>query len=391
MKKRLIVCLLCIVVLGTTACGNQNIQTGSMESQNDNIDTAESEQKEELPQEETVKVNIYYSPVGTARLDSALEEVKGIKPETIISRLCLHNIVSIDTRVLDFIESKEMGKNVLTLNLNKAFGEYLNTMGIQSEEIIMAALTNTFLEAYGADAILVLVDGKALKTMNHSYEEPLVFTKLESTKSETETAVNSEEFCVERVEDDSIAKNNDQIHIVYPRIVGPADEEVLKAMNTHLKEYALSLYEFENTEQLSCDYEVTYVDGDEISIVFRGTMKWKGNEHQYSYAASFNFDLANGQYLRPLTKWDMEELADRLLRFEHCEMLSDMEVNTFIQQLQMYYPKLEEALEKFDFDFDEVLSVAQGYSYRSEDGVGLIIPVSDDILDYVEVKVLTDY
>ena len=87
----------------------------------------------------------------------------------------------------------------------------------------------------------------------------------------------------------------------------------------------------------------------------------------------------------------MEELADRLLRFEHCEMLSDMEVNTFIQQLQMYYPKLEEALEKFDFNFDEVLSVAQGYSYRSEDGVGLIIPVSDDILDYVEVKVLTDY
>ena len=44
-----------------------------------------------------------------------------------------------------------------------------------SEAVIMAALTNSFLDAYDAQDLLVTINGECLETKNRTYKDKLVF------------------------------------------------------------------------------------------------------------------------------------------------------------------------------------------------------------------------
>ncbi len=131
---------------------------------------------------EPVEIVVYYSNGRADGLEKEVLEVNGMTPEEIIQILSRHNIVSIDTKVLGFTEREAdgQGKRVLELDLSKAFGEYLRTMGADGEEVILAALTNTFLENYRADGLLLTVDGGRLETGHGIYTEELVYKKLEA-------------------------------------------------------------------------------------------------------------------------------------------------------------------------------------------------------------------
>ena len=63
----------------------------------------------------------------------------------------------------------------MALDLSGAFGEYVKTMGESGEKVVMAALTNTFLENYGADGLVLTVEGEVLETRHASYGEELTF------------------------------------------------------------------------------------------------------------------------------------------------------------------------------------------------------------------------
>lgn len=125
---------------------------------------------------EPVEMVIYYSNGRAEGLEKEILEVTEMTPEEIIHNLSRHHIVSIDTKVLGFTEREAdaQGRRVLELDLSKAFGEYLRTMGADSEEVILTALTHTFLENYQADGLLLTVDGRRLETSHGVYEEELV-------------------------------------------------------------------------------------------------------------------------------------------------------------------------------------------------------------------------
>lgn len=129
---------------------------------------------------EPVEVVVYYSNGRADGLEKEVLQVTGMEPEEIIRGLSRHNIVSIDTKVLSFTEREAdtQGRRVLELDLSKAFGEYLRTMGADGEEMILAALTNTFLENYQADGLVLTVDGGRLETGHGVYEEELVYKRL---------------------------------------------------------------------------------------------------------------------------------------------------------------------------------------------------------------------
>lgn len=133
-------------------------------------DTADFEAEHEIIMQQMV---IYYSNGQADGLEAETVEAEDITPEFIVGHLAKHNIVSIGTKVNRFDAVMEDGKYVLNLDLSKAFGEYIRTMSSSGEAVIMAAVTSTFLEAYGADAIRLTVEGQMLETGHRVYDELL--------------------------------------------------------------------------------------------------------------------------------------------------------------------------------------------------------------------------
>ncbi len=122
---------------------------------------------------EQVELVLYYSNGTFDSLDSDTVEADEMTAETIISALSRHNIVSIDTKVLSFEEEEIAGGSILYLDLSGAIDEYLRTMTKEAESIIIASITDTFLENYGADFIYITVEGEPLTTPYAVYDEAL--------------------------------------------------------------------------------------------------------------------------------------------------------------------------------------------------------------------------
>lgn len=134
-------------------------------------------QKVETQEEDVVfeEVTIYYGHGASSELNTEVVALEQLTAENLIAALAKHNIVSLDTKVNAFEEQEVDGAKIIYLDLSKGFREYLKTMTQEGESIIIASVTDTFLEAYDADAIVLKTDGVALETNNASYEEPLSF------------------------------------------------------------------------------------------------------------------------------------------------------------------------------------------------------------------------
>lgn len=176
-KKRWVTGAALFFLFLSAACGSpaQPAQEGQTQ-----LPAAAGEAKAVKTVESSEILNIYYGNAKADGLKVETKTVEAVVPETIIGCLANHNIVSIDTKVNSFDTDEEDGERILYLDLSKAFGEYLNTMGESGELVIMAALTNTFLEAYGADALVLTVDGGVLETGHAVYDEPLTLFKSEA-------------------------------------------------------------------------------------------------------------------------------------------------------------------------------------------------------------------
>ncbi len=134
-------------------------------------ETKQAEQEEDINK---IDVVIYYGNGASDKLNTEVSAMEQLTPENLISALAGHNIVPIGTKVNVFYAEKESGKTAWTLqlDLDKAFREYLKTMNDESEKIILASISATFLEAYDAESIMITVDGKVLETNHAVYEEP---------------------------------------------------------------------------------------------------------------------------------------------------------------------------------------------------------------------------
>lgn len=131
---------------------------------------------------------IYYSSRDFSHLMMKEEYLTQKTPETILTSLAMHNIVTLDTNSNSFsVVVTEEGKVRLVLDLNRKFSKYLQTMAEQSEMVIMASLTNTFLNNYDADELVLTVDGSTLKTSHNTYKEPLTWYSLSVEKVDAET------------------------------------------------------------------------------------------------------------------------------------------------------------------------------------------------------------
>ena len=201
-NRKLMAVVLIVIVLALAACSNSVEEVTAMEnnqadetSTNDlivdslgfllNEDEAStdgeeqaSEEEEEQAEEmtEQKEVMIYYGNGASDMLSSEKTEMEQITADKLLDALLKHNIVSLGTKVNVFEEEDADGLKRLNLDLSKTFRDYLKTMTQEGEKVIMSSVAATFLEAYGADEIVITVDGKVLETEHASYEEPIRFS-----------------------------------------------------------------------------------------------------------------------------------------------------------------------------------------------------------------------
>lgn len=172
-----------IVTIQTVEKLTETVQTAMeqmSEKQSTQIHVLEARKTQ--AQEETAgygEVTIYYGNGASSVLKTEVTELEQLTAENLIAALAKHNIVSLDTKVNAFEEQDLIGKKRIYLDLSKSFREYLKTMTKEGESIIVASVTDTFLGAYHADELVLMVDGKELQTNHASYEEPLVFYETE--------------------------------------------------------------------------------------------------------------------------------------------------------------------------------------------------------------------
>ncbi|MCH5251269.1 MAG: GerMN domain-containing protein [Lachnospiraceae bacterium] len=210
MNKRKLTALMAVLVMSAmAACGNtkeasnmNEVEAENMESSTDilvstleymlNEDKVPNEAEdntEQAEEEETqakIEATIYYGNGASDKLNTEVSTMEELTAENLISALSGHNIVSLGTKVNSFEEEEGTRGKALHLDLDKAFREYLKTMNKESEKIILASVTATFLEAYDAESITITVDGKVLETNHDTYEEPFKYAR-EYIKSPSES------------------------------------------------------------------------------------------------------------------------------------------------------------------------------------------------------------
>lgn len=104
----------------------------------------------------------------------AREEIsaKEITPDVLLNALARHNIVPLlDTKALSMEEREEDGRRLLYLDLSGSFREYLRTMSMEAECIIISSIVNTFAANYDVDAVYITVEGETLVTSHTEYTE----------------------------------------------------------------------------------------------------------------------------------------------------------------------------------------------------------------------------
>lgn len=154
--------------------GAQIENDGTKRTEEEEIQPKDAQWQEEDADAKSEQAVIYYGKGDFTELLQETIQVDAIEPDELIDALARHNIVPLlDTKVLSFEIQEEDGARAIYLDLSKAFGEYLRTMSKEAECIIVASVTNTFLENYGADALYLTVEGEAVITMNAEYRDAL--------------------------------------------------------------------------------------------------------------------------------------------------------------------------------------------------------------------------
>lgn len=138
-------------------------------------DTAQPEQQEASP--ETKPVTIYSPNENADGFVTSQAETTEVTESWVMEQLIAKGVVPGDVQVLSCTETQETGVNSLKLDLNQAFGTFLQSMGTAGEYVALGSVCNTFLDAYGCEQIQITVEGNTLATGHTEY--PGYLTKFE--------------------------------------------------------------------------------------------------------------------------------------------------------------------------------------------------------------------
>lgn len=263
------------------------------------------------------------------------------------------------------------GDRVVILDLNQAFADYLNRLGAAGEYIVMGSLTNTFLDCYQCDLMLVTVEGKALETGHGIYEEYL----------EMYPYVEAEY----RVREELL--EGDGIRISCPQIEGLGDGRIQEKWNRiMLENEEMTMQNWAGGGAYEVTYTVKTQTADLLSILMDGSMYDEEGAHPYSFKYTYNIDLNTGNSIRLADHVDVEKVAENMFAGTGYYVEETL-APYFVERLESIYESpdaLARSLEGYDYSEDG--SAPYGYSYLEDGKVWICMEVPHDLGDYMEIE-----
>lgn len=96
-------------------------------------------------------------------------EMSELSAEFLISSLSEKGVIPSEVKVLSFRVAQDEEDKAIELDLNKTFGDFLQSIGSTGEYLAMGSVCNTFLDAYNCPKIQITVEGKVLTTGHAEY------------------------------------------------------------------------------------------------------------------------------------------------------------------------------------------------------------------------------
>ena len=112
---------------------------------------------------------LYYGDDNAEKLLSEEVTVSALNAETVTAELIRIGVLREGVAV----NNMTLKADVLELDFNQAFAELLCSMGSSGEYIIVGAVVNSFLDAFGATRLMFTVDGEILETGHVIYDFPM--------------------------------------------------------------------------------------------------------------------------------------------------------------------------------------------------------------------------
>ena len=154
----------------------QTKEDGStVQGQEEAGNTEQAENQEPVQEAKTVTI---YSPNENADgFVTSQTETASVTGDWVMNQLIAKGVVPGNVQVVSCEETLNNGVNSLNLDLNQAFGTFLQSMGTTGEYVALGSVCNTFLDAYGCDQVQITVEGNTLATGHAEY--PGYLTKFE--------------------------------------------------------------------------------------------------------------------------------------------------------------------------------------------------------------------
>ena len=406
------VTLLTVMLVG---CGAEQVLEATNELQEtvpegvtETIPEADSE---DISQKNPKQIEIYYWAMMSNHAEKEEVTIEDFQEEDlqtvarVLGYLSSHNIVSVDTKVEEFYieqtsdsvsgqssgsasnqDSKQKSGKTLHLDLNKAFSEYLNTMGNSGEQIVLSSLVNTFLDAWDGDCIYITSNGKVLQTDHRTYEEAFVKSELNLAVDELEEDEEDIYYQIETCDlenDDTISVS--ALQVKYPVFTEMDNTDVQETINQKIVEYVGRFFVAEGLSAAVGDYEL-YEKARDIYIVFRGTTCSEQTDYETKKILTLHFDLETGSMVQLNEVMDVSQIVNQITEGDYLILSEDLDKDSFRKILEDDYPDLQESLEQFDIGKGlSSISVPPGYSFETDDGLHLIFSVSHEKGDYLEI------
>lgn len=120
---------------------------------------------------------VFYGDSQTGNLLSKTVRIPDLSAQTVMDELKKVGTITQNVTVLSMDQSDESGTTELRLDLSGEFKSAVQSNKSEEEYLMIYSVVNTFLMAYGADSIMITVDGSVLDTGHKIYEEPFYFAE----------------------------------------------------------------------------------------------------------------------------------------------------------------------------------------------------------------------
>jgi len=231
----------------------------------------------------------------------------------------------------------------------------------------------------------------ALESINESSVDITDRTDISSTATDASEAAEATVLETEDFSFENGFEKGDAFTINYPIFISQKYSEYQDNFNNLLKQYAFDYWKLpEEGINYSVSYEITGYNVHWISILY--SIIVDGNNHIQKH--SLNLSLISGNNLNLMesmeegVNWNASYIWDGDVA---CEIITGGVSNQALSEyLQSEYPDYETFLSVFS-DADNTSSISNYdpfWTFLSDEGIIVLIPVSHEMGDYVEVKML---